>query len=727
MMQTPELLLSNLNQALRELRGASRVLDNDAIDTELLPVMRRLTLAEIMNNRWLIAVGGTQGAGKTTLVRTLYDLHDDDPWLPANEGRGETLPILIQESTDHDAAKGYAMVLRSAEDGLHQFVLDETPLEPEEFVKASRGHLAEVLLPVLRVPRRHFQHDKQALLLLPGYEKRTTNNEIWQDLMRQALVGAAGCVIVTDSTRLANQGQQEVVQDMLANELRTVQPLIVIAKTEAFGSNEEKLAELRQTAVAAFELKGEDAARRVLCAGVSASGAGADYIQRWLPAFSAALRDMSLVGTASRQVQLAKLEQTLSVDLTRVLRELRTHSTLYFRQSSGEDGAQETLKRCLDAFDEACVSLRDQHQQMVRTLTGNHYGEAWNNMQDCLQRDHEGLWNKIASTFDTVTETQRKLEQDVLEAWHKPGRLLEQYSAGLGKLTEGAAGPHVPRVALTASVSPLQRLGYVDDMNNPVQATFTDEKVQSNLQALLRSRAGEVSIGVANRDLERTAALLPAMVLEYTRIASVLPQLVHVSETTLAQMPQSDLTGSVRNVKQQFSDFADASRGILKGIAAIMAIDVAADGHVDIIDALLSTMRGGANSTSASSSSVAGAAGMTVGGAVAAAIAIGYLAHSALQEVRRYDGQVRTLANSMLQHTRDHYQVHFAARYDELMNTMRSHLKQGLRRRYGMDQRLMEQDRLQKALADVRVLQQDLLSQLSNSGQTLALFDTSAA
>jgi hypothetical protein len=61
------------------------------------------------------------------------------------------------------------------------------------------------------------------------------------------------------------------------------------------------------------------------------------------------------------------------------------------------------------------------------------------------------------------------------------------------------------------------------------------------------------------------------------------------------------------------------------------------------------------------------------------------------------------------------------------MATLRTHLKHGLRRRYGLDQRLMEQDRLAKALADVRILQRDLLSQLSNSGQTLLLFEKVAA
>jgi hypothetical protein len=722
-MQTPELLLSELNQAIRELRGAARVLDNADIDAQLLPVMRRLTLAEIMNNRWLIAVGGTQSAGKTTLVRTLYGLQNNDPWLPPNEGQGETLPVLIEESSDHETPKGYAIVLRPAAEGSTQFIMDEKELQAAEFVKACRGRLSDVLLPVLRVPRRHFQHEGQALLLLPGYEKCTPKNETWQNLMRQALVGAAGCVIVTDATRMASQVQQEIVKDMLANELRTIKPLVVIAKTESLGNDEGRLEELRQTAVAGFELKGEDAARQVFCAGTAS-----DCLPRWLPAFVSALRDMSLSGTASRQVQLAKLEQTLSEDLTNVLKEVRTHATLFFRGSGGDDGGPETLKNCLDAFDEACASLRDRHQLMVKNLTGEHYGKAWEEMQDRLERDHEGLWNKLTGTFDSVTETQRKLERDVLGAWHSPGSVLAQYTAGLGQLTEKAAGPDLPQGTLPSTAPLLLRLGYVDDKNKLVPSKFTDEKVQMNLRALMQSRAGEVSTGVTNRDLEKTARLLPVMALEYTRIASALSELVQVSEVTLEKLPQADLAKSVDNVKQQFTDFSDATRGILKGIAAVMAVDVAADGHADIINELLAAVGMGTGGTAAGGAGTAAStAGLTVGGAVAAVVAIGFIAHSAMQEVKRYDTQVRSLANNMLQNTREHHQVHFSARYDELMATVRSHLKQGLRRRYGLDQRLMEQDRLAKALADVRVLQRDLLSQLSQSGQTLALFEKAAA
>ena len=47
-MQTPELLLKSLNNALRRLRGACTVLGNNELDDKLLDAMRRLLLAEIL-------------------------------------------------------------------------------------------------------------------------------------------------------------------------------------------------------------------------------------------------------------------------------------------------------------------------------------------------------------------------------------------------------------------------------------------------------------------------------------------------------------------------------------------------------------------------------------------------------------------------------------------------------------------------------------------------------
>jgi hypothetical protein len=182
-------------------------------------------------------------------------------------------------------------------------------------------------------------------------------------------------------------------------------------------------------------------------------------------------------------------------------------------------------------------------------------------------------------------------------------------------------------------------------------------------------------------------------------------------------MPEGDVNAALTTMHQQFSEFSGISRDILKVIAAIMAVDVVSDGHADILNALLSSIGIGAGPA---------VAGLT-GAAVAGVVAIGYLAHTAVQGVRHHDGRVSTLASSMLQSFPDQHIAHFAEHYEWLMDTVRDHLNQGLRRRYALDRRLMDEDRLQKALADVRVFRQDLLSHLAQSGHTLALFDQRAA
>jgi len=61
--------------------------------------------------------------------------------------------------------------------------------------------------------------------------------------------------------------------------------------------------------------------------------------------------------------------------------------------------------------------------------------------------------------------------------------------------------------------------------------------------------------------------------------------------------------------------------------------------------------------------------------------------------------------------------------FDSLMGQVRSRLVQRLRERYRLDEFLMEQDRLAKALADARALQRDLLDELGRSGRTVMLFN----
>ena len=175
-MESPALLLTDLNKALRRLRGACTDLGNEEVDEKMLEVMRRLLLAEVLGNTWIVVMGGSQGAGKTTLMASIYDLRGDGPrWLQSNEGRGEKMPVLILEVEGLDRAQGYVrrLVPDSAAQG---YRLDDFEVDVPEFQRAICDPNAEDLLPVLKVPRRYFKRDNQAWLLLPGYEKQERDN-----------------------------------------------------------------------------------------------------------------------------------------------------------------------------------------------------------------------------------------------------------------------------------------------------------------------------------------------------------------------------------------------------------------------------------------------------------------------------------------------------------------------------------------------------------------------
>jgi hypothetical protein len=712
-MDSPELLLQGLNAALRELRGAVDLLEDTELSDQLAPAMRSLLLAEVLGKESIIAIGGAQGAGKTTLLRAIYQFEGPDAeWLKPNRGQGERMPVLVIEEQGRTTVEGS---VRSMQKGAgDRYQVADLPVSVEEFHRVTRNPEPSELLPVLRVPQRFFLRSNQAWLLLPGYEKEERQNRDWQRLMRQALVAASGCVIVTDETRMANQGQRDIVQDMLSNELRGSQTLVVISKTESLRDNVPAQQTLRKTAQEVFKTDEQ----WILCTGTDDS----TYVAEWLPAFEAAARDLSLSGGCGRVEQLGRLQEVLRRELMPAVTRVQAKARLYFSsREGGQDGPRDVVEACLTTFDDEKSLLRVDYQRNIGAALDHILSRSRKEMSQRLIADHEGAWNHLKDYFRAPTESRSRITADLTAAWSGGGSVLEAHSTAIGQLTTAKLGAPAAIVnaqsaqALPGKAPVVERLGYAK--GTALEAwSRPDEKDMHNLRTLFGRRSTEVSTTTDfNKEIERSIKLLPALVLEYARAASLVPGIVGVDDgkqSPVAALQRPELVGQALG---QLGAGVNLGQTVLRGIAAVLALDVGIDGELDVVSVLTTVFTGEAGTTAAASV-VTG-----FGAAVVGSVAVGYLAHSALQQVRLNDLKAAQAADTMLRSIRDHHLVHFLQHYDDMMAKIRAHLLQALRSRYRLDELLVGQDRLARALADVRSLQSDLLHQLERTGQSLTL------
>lgn len=723
-MQSPELLLRSLNNALRRLRGACTILHNEEVDDRLLEVMRRLLLAEILGKTWIVAIGGSQGAGKTTLMASMYDLRGEGPrWLQGNEGRGEKMPVLIQEVEGLTQAQGY--VRRLVEDELSNgFKLEDAKVDVVEFQRAVCDPKAEDLLPVLCVPRRYFKRDHQAWLLLPGYEKQDRANRSWQELMRQAMIGAGGCIIVTDETRMANQQQLEIVRDMLQSELRNCKPYIVISKTEAHQHNEKQCADLRASAQSTFQVDAELADKHIILSGVDDPA----YTNEWMPLLRNAIDDLNFTGQSNRHLQMSHLSTILGKDLSRVLTDIRSKSRLYFNSDIGGtgDGAQ-VLEEILDKFDDAVQSLRETHHREVEDIASQAFNVGAQAMANTLKADHEGFANWLTNAFDTSSETKGKMQALVRDSWQKAApAYFSDYSNAMARLTSDRLGKLSEEETLDESrkALPLARsqrliqLGYVHPSGKPVSYARLNKEVVSDIRILLgnSSKEEELAHQNASKQLGSSVALLPAMTLEYSRLAFGMPQACGVN---LDYSDSSCGKGSnqVADGVQSLQTGVDLGKTAIRSFAAVMAVDVLSDGDSDILGALI-----GSDTPEAGVDTPPAVIMHPAAIAVTAVVAAAYVTTVAVTRLRTFEREASAQAHNMLSSVRDHHVEHLKTHFDNSMSVVRERVKDKIRERYHMDEALMRKDRLAAALADVVSITSDLHYELDASAVGLQPF-----
>lgn len=707
--ESPEILVGALLERMHSLRGAATFLNDSALIERLVTVTRRLTLTNVLSRQPVIAVAGSQGAGKTTLVKTLYGL--DDQWLSGNEGRGERSPLLIVENPDVDGPKASILVQALVEDGNQlRFLQQEVEATPDDFRKALLGEYPNQLLPKLTVPSRYFDGNACGLLLLPGHEIITKKNKGWQDLMRQSLVGSDMCVIVTDETRLANNEQSKILEDF-GGQLSGSCPIVVIAKTE--GKTPEQLDVLSAAAARAFGLNGQAASERVICSGVELEGAS-----QWQGKLATAMQNLTHVKQTFRARQLHQLHEVLTEELSEILVDI----DMSCREAS-LNGAHfgGPVQEILKAFDLGKSRLRREYIKELKQTLNVYSNDSVQRALNALSGHEEGLLNGVQNSWrwlrTTTGERENILPSYVENAWQAPWRLDTKAVKGFGHFHQKAMARvtmdllGAPRAVRATSSSqgwsPQQELGYHSTGRTPICWKSPSPRQKLDLARIFSDDGKSVDLSPEMLD---AVQLLPVVALEYSRIGSLFPSLFGVNHQSL-MFHAAD--GDENSSQKLASIIGEQGVAILTVIGSMVGVNAA----FDVLEELGSD--GGFGTAANATSLVQNLTqlGVSVGlvGSMTAMLGAGFLVMNLAKSIQHSEGQARDVVRRMTAAIADAHFAHFSSEFDHVMDRLREQLEYSLRKRYRMDEQVVRLDRLKKTYADVQMLSTELRESLARN------------
>jgi hypothetical protein len=702
-MDHPERLLTTLFNRLLTLRGASSYLgDAELFDADLLKLIRKVKVAALLADRYSIAITGSQSAGKTLLMRNLYDL--DTTWLEDNKGRGEKVPLLILEKPGISEPEGWVEALVETEPHKPP-VLQPQSLTPDQFKRVMKGLGPLELLPILYVPTRYFHGENVGFLLLPGFEAEDEDNAEWQQLMRHALLGASASVVVTHETRLAQYSQEEIAANLGKNFAQGPAPVIAISWTEDLGEPEIDALRARATEVFAVPLHQQN---RIVCIGNGDRASKAV----WSEALIDAIDSYSASFTDSRNRQLGYLDGLLSSDLSAILVQVKDAMSQDTLALTPEARLRDEL---LAELDKNAARLKGLYLKQLGDALSTHAGAAVTRGKKQYAQTEEGIANIPGKVRRWVALSAGEREQARIDEikfhWNdaeKPEAnfrnthltLLDRLVRSELKI-QGSGSDRDVSSAQPAALPNRSRSVPAD----PAATAVLTPPVQSAMQSLFFDQRGvNQSLSVAEKnELKRAIAAMPALTLEFVRLTEL-----HLSEPVQTPAPgptRTDLGAALDKVGKTVTDLGKAHSAIIKGIAAILAIDFAVDGEIDTIPALFTAISKLLSATTV----VETGAGASLALSAAGVLAVGFLAYGVVDHIQRLDAANRSYIVTVLGAMRDAHHQRYREVFEELMARLRDTLEARLNVRYRLDEDLGARDGLMRALAEVRSVRTDML------------------
>ncbi|QCP47881.1 hypothetical protein FAZ95_00990 [Trinickia violacea] len=694
-------MIEQVEHALtRVLRAGDGAIKRKDVSDAIVDVIRKLRIARELNERYYIAVAGTQGAGKTRLIRELYGL--DRTWLDDNEGRGERLPVFVVEEEGIDEPYGVVQSVNSQGD------IVERRLSGEDFrnrIVSWRDEKDDSdLLPMLLVPRRYFNGSKVGFVLLPGYEVENESNSVWQRLMRRTLTLALGTIIVTDVGRLAESTQLDILRDLSTTCLEARKPVIVASKTENVDASERVRIGDRVAEVFGVPDGERD---RIVPSGVG----NADYVAGWSQALIDGLNRYALHAAESDELRVTDMLDLLDGELPRVQAALE-HALV----DEGVVSSVAELQRAsiVEKFTAAVAKYRRSYERELRRQIRDYANRARDAAKRRYADEETGFRNKARHVKEFLQLRSGEREQAhidrIIDCWRAPGgqegptNPMETDFQVLSRMAKTHLQLESQAGALSEKSANLPALlGYEGGVPDALEdAPWAAPYVLRGLKHVLSASSkddADVSTHEDREALQRVVQLIPAITMEFIRINQALLMSGPGMNVSLVQAEKLGdqavkLSGAIA--------LNNSLRNVLRTVACILAVDVAIDGSLDTIPSLMNAIFGAATAATG--------IGATLSLIASGVVAGGFLAYAAIKEVHQYDAARRGYIDTVMDHLAAAHVDRHLEIYDELMELIEERMQRALGAAYRLDVSLGFRDQLLRGIAALERARLKLMS-----------------
>lgn len=595
--------------------------------------IRKLFIASMMYNKTLICVSGLQGAGKTTLMRNLYNL--DSKFLDPTRGRGERVPVLITEKKDIKAPKMYAIRIDKDNDGF--YYQRECELSADEYLSASKGEDSKNMYLELLVPYTHTYNAGISFMLLPGFEKK---NDYWNNLIEFSVNSSDAAVFVFNETSFSNADNDKYLSRIESKFGKN----LVYAISGSDGSPDDN-AEVKQTCIKTLSIPISES-DRVVCVG---SYTDESKNQAWIKNFKDALEKYAYRETQQFQRNSEYLYKeifSIKENLYQILGILKNDSSAEMK-----DYHDDAL---LKAFDKAVKKKRKAFEENLDNEFETAKGESGKNLEQLFtDRPKLGAIKRFflgSSVKEQFTETREMVEKSLK---YNGDCYLPDKHLGL---------------ALQRSLIALDQPKDRTDMS-----CLIDTKKEDGKTLLLtdgektQAMAGDICNLLADNSQTKVNYTLqstsPKKVLgavaEIGTYYYSLESYNEVAESTGLSYYEPSQT---QLVPDKVIDGAKSSKKFVAGMAGMMGIDLIGDGSINMVSQIAASL--------GVAVPVAGAAAIAIIGAGAASVVM-----KDLNRMQREDFQSARLAVNRVY---DDLKIDALKKFDTYMERIRDRIEDNL-------------------------------------------------